>query len=74
MVKIDADDEGVSNLTLGKWITREVFLAYRQNLRPTSLENEQEAVVQWRFLPGWMVELAGGLIKNELDVYWLNSW
>lgn len=73
-LKVDADEGGVSNLTLGKWITREIFLAYRQDFDPGEFENPYEAVVQWRFLPGWMVEAALGLVRNQVDVLWLNRF
>lgn len=71
---VDVTEQGVSNVTLGKWITREVFLAYRYNFESTQLENDSEAVVQWRFFPGWMVEAVVGLVRNDVDILWLTRF
>ncbi len=67
---VDVSEQGVSNVALGKWITREVFVAYRQNFQATSIENDFEAIVKYRFLPGWMAEAVLGQIRNDLDILW----
>ena len=74
-LKIDTTDTGgAASYTLGRWLSREIFLAYRQHFAPGDFENEFEAIVQWRFLPGWMVELVLGLVRNEVDLIWINRW
>jgi len=60
-----------TRVTLGKWITRKLFLAYRYKFEAdTEHENDNEAVVQYRFLPGWMVEVVLGLTRNDADLFW----
>ena len=69
-ISLDVSDQGFGGLTLGRWITRQIYLAYRYKSQPTPLENQYEALLQYRFAPGWMVELALGLVRNELDLWW----
>lgn len=60
-----------TRVTLGKWITRRLFLAYRYRFEAnTELENDNEALVQYRFLPGWMLEVVLGLTRNDADIIW----
>lgn len=60
-----------TRVTLGKWITRKLFLAYRYKFEAnTDQENDNEAVIQYRFLPGWMVEVVLGLTRNDADLFW----
>lgn len=73
-LKIDLDENQAPSFTLGKWITRQIFLAFRYN---TAAEG-QEAVVQYRFLPGWMVELVlgreQGQVSQAVDLLWLKQF
>ncbi|MBX2812581.1 MAG: translocation/assembly module TamB domain-containing protein [Myxococcales bacterium] len=72
---VELNDEGVSSLTLGKWLTREIFLAYRyNNTSQPDQENDSEAVMQYRFVPGWMVEAVIGLVRQEVDLLWLKRF
>ena len=57
-------------LQLGKWITREIFLGYEHNFRAADLENQAEAIVRYRFLPGWMIESRIGDKAQGLDLFW----
>jgi autotransporter translocation and assembly factor TamB len=73
-LEVGASETGVSNVTLGKWITREVFLAYRQEFRAQENQNPFEAVLEYRFLPGWLAELVVGPLAQDLDVLWTTRW
>lgn len=60
-----------TRVTLGKWITRKLFLAYRYKFEAdTQQENDNESVVQYRFLPGWMIEVVLGLTRQDADLLW----
>ncbi|MCA9554533.1 MAG: translocation/assembly module TamB domain-containing protein, partial [Myxococcales bacterium] len=64
-----------TRVTLGKWITRKLFLAYRYKFQAdTQVENDSEAVVQYRFLPGWMVEVILGLVRNDAELVWMKRF
>ncbi len=60
-----------TRVTLGKWITRKLFLAYRYKFEADiQQENDNESVVQYRFLPGWMVEVVLGLTRQDAELLW----
>lgn len=72
---VELDGTNVKAVTVGKYLTREIFVA--TNIHPNAdqqTENLFEAVGQYRFLPGWMLELIAGLQMQSLDLLWTNRF
>ena len=64
-----------ASCTLGTWVTRKVFLSYKQRLEGRYDENSYEGAVEWHFLPSWELDLSGG-DRNYYggDVLWRRRW
>lgn len=73
-LKLNASEEGVVGVTLGFWITRQVFIAAQYQTNPSPSENDVEGVVEYRFLPGWIAELVAGAATSNLDVLWTHRF
>ncbi len=71
----DGTNSGQANISLGKWLTDRVFVAYsyRHGVGPT--ENTSEGLLRYRFLPSWLLELAVGDRGNgAADLLWTRRW
>jgi hypothetical protein len=64
-----------ASCTFGTWLTREIFLAYKQKLDARYDENTGDASVEWHFKPSWVLEVSGG-DRNYYggDVLWRRRW
>ncbi|NJK88628.1 MAG: hypothetical protein HC923_03990 [Myxococcales bacterium] len=75
---IDTFDVGMSQgapvVTVGKWLTETVFLAYRWNMETADTEQEYQGVLRWRFFPSWMLEVVAGLNTQSADVFWVQRF
>lgn len=71
-INVDLDDQtSAAKIQLGKWITRQIFLGYEHDFGAREGENTAEAVLRYRFLPGWMVEGRFGDRGNGgVDLLW----
>ena len=77
VLKIDlSDDEAVADkLTLGKWLTDKIYLAYRRRFEAQDLENANEAVMEYRFRKRWLLELSyGDEGTGGADVLWIRRF
>jgi translocation and assembly module TamB len=65
-------DQQVSYVTVGKWLTDRVFIAYRRRFTAEVTENQNEGVFQDFFARDWMVEgTAGDRGTASLDLLWV---
>ena len=64
-----------ASCTLGTWVTRKVFLSYKQRLEGRYDENSYEGAVEWHFRPSWELDLSGG-DRNYYggDLLWRRRW
>jgi translocation and assembly module TamB len=77
VLKVDvADDQAAAEkLTVGKWLTERIFLAYRRRFEAQELENSNEAVIEYRFRRLWLLELTyGDEGTGGADVLWLKRF
>ncbi len=77
VLKLDiSDDEAAAEkLTLGKWLTDTIFLAYRRRFEAQDLENANEAVMEYRFRKRWLLELSyGDEGTGGADVLWIRRF
>lgn len=62
-------------VTVGKQLTREVYVetTYHHNAPPD--ENGKEALVEYRFVPRWSVETVyGDAAEGRFNLWWRNQW
>jgi len=66
------DGGRVSSVTVGKWLTDTLFLAYHRQFEADPNENQDEARLEWWFLPNWLVEMrAGDAGAGSGDLLWI---
>jgi hypothetical protein len=63
-----------SGCKLGRWLTENWFVAYKQRIEPRPDENPQEIQLQYYFRKNWVVEGAGFLERFGGDVLWRKRW
>ncbi len=69
-ISFDLDERLSPRFSLGKWITRELFLGYDHHFGAREDENLSEGILRYRILPGWMVEGRFGEKTQGLDLFW----
>ncbi len=77
VLKIDlADDEAAAEkLTVGKWITKKIFFAYRRRFEAQDSENANEAVIEYRFRRRWLLEtFYGDHGAGGIDLLWIRRF
>ncbi len=68
-------DSGQANVTLGKWLTDQLFVAYAYHHRGSPIENNSEGLLRYRFLGSWLFEMVFGDRGNGgADVLWTKRW
>ena len=68
-------DSGQANVTLGKWLTDQLFLAYAYHHGAARDENTSEGLLRYRFLGSWLLEMVFGDRGNGgADVFWTRRW
>ncbi len=75
-IRFDAPtaSEGAS-LTVGKWIARKLYVAYRRRLQTLVEQNAGQAEVEYWLSPRIVVEgVAGDRGYHDLDLTWVNRW
>ena len=71
----DGADSGQANVSLGKWITDRLFVAYTYRHGAAQTENTSEGLLRYRFLRSWLVELVFGDRGNgAADILWRKRW
>jgi autotransporter translocation and assembly factor TamB len=75
---IDTFDVSMGNnapvVTVGKWLSDELFLAYTWTTQAEPTEDEQSGLIRWRFYPGWVMEVIAGPIQQSADVFWIKRF
>jgi translocation and assembly module TamB len=62
-------------VTVGKWITHELFLAFRQRLETRPDQNTVEGSIEWWFRRSLMLEaVIGDRGVDGLDLLWRRRW
>ena len=68
-------DSGQANVTLGKWVTEQLFVAYAYHHGASEAENTSEGVLRYRFLRSWLLEMVFGDRGNGgADLLWTKRW
>jgi autotransporter translocation and assembly factor TamB len=71
----EADPGGISSVTVGRWLRDDVFIAYQRRFTAEDDENANEAVVEYHFLPRWMLEgVVGDRGAGSVDVLWIRRF
>jgi autotransporter translocation and assembly factor TamB len=66
------DDQPVTYVTVGKWVSDRLFIAYRRRFDAEVTENANEGVFQHYFAKDWMWEgTAGDRGSASLDLLWV---
>jgi len=75
-IKVELKDGAkIGKLTLGKWISRRIFLGYDFVFEAQDDENTNEALVQFRLGRGWVVESRyGDRGVGGVDVIWVKRF
>ena len=64
-----------TEITVGKWITRDLFLAYRYRMGGSDDQNANEARLEYRLGRHWILEGAyGDSSQGGLDVLWIRRF
>ena len=75
---VDLGDEktsGQANVSLGKWLTDRIFVAYTYRHGAAATENTSEGLLRYRFMPQWLVEVVFGDRGNgAADLLWTKRW
>lgn len=78
VVAVKQEGAGTTTLlTVGKWLTRDIFVAYQHRFpdRPDEVQNANEGTLEWYFRRRWRTELVfGDRGEGSADVLWLNRW
>ena len=71
----EGTDSGQANVTLGKWLTDRLFLAYAYHHGAGRDENTSEGLLRYRFFKSWLLEMVFGDRGNGgADVLWTKQW
>ena len=71
----EGTDTGQANVTLGKWLTDQLFVAYAYHHGAARGENTSEGRLQYRFFRSWLLEMVFGDRGNGgADVLWTRRW
>ena len=77
VLKVDLSDDSAAadKLTVGKWLTKKIFLAYRRRFDAERTENENEASIEYRFRRRWLLEtFFGDQGAGGADVLWIRRF
>ncbi len=78
VLKVEIGDEGQSaqSLTVGKWLTENLFLSYSQRFEAASAdENNSEVAIEYRFWKRWLLEgFYGDNSVGGLDMLWIRRF
>jgi len=75
---IDTFDVSMGNgapvVTVGKWLSETLFVAYTWTVESEANDDEQQGLVRWRFHPGWALEVIAGFNLQSADVFWVRRF
>lgn len=74
VVRVDSGDDPLAaeSITVGKWLTEKLFVAYRHRFDAAPGENSGEATFEWRFWRRWMIEgFFGDRSAGGADLVWI---
>ncbi len=65
-------EQGISSVTVGKWLTPELFIAYQRQFDANPEENQDEVHLEWWFSPRWIFEAkVGDAGAGSGDILWI---
>jgi translocation and assembly module TamB len=75
-LKVDVGEGAqAESLTLGKWITNKIFIAYSYRFQAETEENTNEATLQYRFWRRWTLETRyGDRGSGSADLLWIKRF
>jgi translocation and assembly module TamB len=78
VLRVGTDPEGgqrLSFVTVGKWLTEDLFVAYRRRFEAQEDENTNEANAEYQLLRDWILEgVVGDRGAASLDVLWVKRY
>ncbi|HEY4242285.1 MAG TPA: translocation/assembly module TamB domain-containing protein [Kofleriaceae bacterium] len=61
--------------TIGRWLTRKLYIAYQAHVDARVDENANEGLLQYYFARKWSLDLSGGDRNYDgLDILWRTRW
>ena len=64
-----------ASYTVGKWLTRKLFVAYERRLEARPDQNAGEAEIEYWLRPDLLLDAQiGDRGHHELDLLWLDRW
>lgn len=78
-ISVDLADESDPNahtsLTVGKWLSRDLFVAYRLIPEANANQNSSEGILRYRLLKRWVFEAIFGDRQNgSAELLWVRRW
>lgn len=74
-VDTEPGPDQTTRLTVGKWITEDIFVAYRHRLGSRENENANEANIEYRLGHNWILEGSyGDSGKGGVDILWVKRF
>jgi autotransporter translocation and assembly factor TamB len=71
----EEDAQGISSVLVGRWLFDDVFVAYQRRFDAEENENSNEAVLEYHFLPRWVIEgVAGDRGAGSVDLLWVRRF
>ncbi|WP_428265366.1 translocation/assembly module TamB domain-containing protein [Haliangium sp.] len=79
VLKVELGDESTSaeSLTVGKWLTDNLFLSYSHRFEAGVDENPGQVAIEYRFWKRWLLEAfygVGGAPEAGLDLLWIKRF
>jgi autotransporter translocation and assembly factor TamB len=74
LLRIDTDDSSAERVSLGKWITDKLLVAYRHRFTNDPGTNSDELVFEYRFLKRWLLEGFVGQQAIGADALWIHRF
>jgi len=74
-LELSEDSATAAKVTVGKWLTRKLFLAFRHNFEAEDEENRQEVRVEYRLLRNLLLEgYFGDQNAAGIDLLWIRRF
>lgn len=75
-VQLGTEEGGtLSDVAVGKWLTEQLYVAYRRRFEPELDENANEAELEYRFRPRWVLEgVFGDRGHGSVDLMWVKRF
>lgn len=76
VLRVDTGDEDQgSRITVGRWVTDDLFVAYRYRAGGDELDNSNEATIEYRLTNRWTLESTyGDRGQGGIDLLWVKRY